>query len=169
MKCIGILLNVRKKLIINTLRTLYNALILPYLSYCITIWGNTCTYDCYTSKIVLLQKKILRIITFSNRIAHTAQLFSRLNIMKFEHLYKYNVNSFMFNYLHHKLPICYEIFFTYKTDLYEYNTRRRNNVSLIFRKLVICRMGLKYNGPRLWNLLDRLSEMCLLSIFSKKP
>ena len=132
---------------------MYNTLILPYLSYCITIWGNT--YNCYTNRIVILQKKVLRIITFSHRLAHTTPLFSRLNILKFEHLYKYHVNIFMFNYLHNKLPICYENFFTNNTDLYEYNTRRRNDVSLVFRKLVVCRMGLKYNGPRLYNSLDK--------------
>ena len=65
-KCVGILLRVRHKLHVNVLRILYNTLILPYLTYCITVWGKT--HKVYINDIILLQKKIVRIITFSSRL-----------------------------------------------------------------------------------------------------
>ena len=43
---------------------LYYALIKPYFTYCITIWGNY--VNTYWNKLEILQKKILIIMTFSD-------------------------------------------------------------------------------------------------------
>jgi hypothetical protein len=42
------------------LRILYFALVYPYLQYCITVWEST--YSTYLNRIVVLQKRVLRII-----------------------------------------------------------------------------------------------------------
>ena len=43
------------------LKTLYYSLVYPYLLYGITLWGAD--YHTYLSKLVIMQKKIIRIIT----------------------------------------------------------------------------------------------------------
>ena len=68
----GILLRARKIMYGQTLITLYNALIKPHFIYCITIWRNT--FKKYLNKVHLIQKKVIRIITFSEFSAHTAPL-----------------------------------------------------------------------------------------------
>lgn len=150
-KCIGIFLNVRNKLHSSVLRTLYNTLILPYFSYCIIVWGNT--HACYRNIIEILQKKVLRLITFSSRLAHTDPLFKQLRILKFDQLYKYNVNLLMYNYINNRLPSHFNNFFLTNDDVHLYNTRSINDMYLNHRKLDICRMGIKYNAPRIWNYL----------------
>ena len=84
---LGILLKARRILDKDSLITLYNALIKPYFTYCLTIWGNT--FKSYLKKLETLQKKIMRIITFSEYTAHTAPLFRKLKIMATTQLYEY--------------------------------------------------------------------------------
>ena len=43
---------------------LYCALIYPYLTYCNIIWGGACT--CQLSKIIIFQKRAIRVITASS-------------------------------------------------------------------------------------------------------
>ena len=54
------------------------AFVYPYLIYGVEIWGNAC--NAYIDPLIKLQKKCLRIITFSNYLAHTEPLFQKLEI-----------------------------------------------------------------------------------------
>lgn len=56
-KRIAILCKIKTSVNKNTLYILYNSLILPYLSYCVEIWGNT--YKTNIQPIFLLQKKAI--------------------------------------------------------------------------------------------------------------
>ena len=60
----------------KTLLDLCYALVHPFLTYCILAWGNT------LQPLVLLQKKAIRIITFSSFFEHTSPLFEDLNVIK---------------------------------------------------------------------------------------
>ena len=62
-KGMGIMLKARKFLNRKILLQLYHSFVYPYLIYCLEIWGNAA--DIHIDPIVKLQKKIVRIITFS--------------------------------------------------------------------------------------------------------
>lgn len=62
-KVIGVLCKARWYLPLDTLKTLYNALLVPYINYCTLIWAST--YASYLEPFYVLQKKAIRIITFS--------------------------------------------------------------------------------------------------------
>lgn len=55
------------------LMILYNTLILPHLNYCILVWA--CSSMQNTNRLLILQKKIIRIISHSQYLAHTIPLF----------------------------------------------------------------------------------------------
>ena len=57
----------------NILLDLYCTLILPYLNYGILAWGNSSGSQ--MDRLLLLQKRIMRIICTENWLAHTYQLF----------------------------------------------------------------------------------------------
>ena len=57
----------------SSLLTLYSSLILPYLNYRILAWGNT--HRNLLDRLLLLQKKSLRIICNTAARSHTNQLF----------------------------------------------------------------------------------------------
>ena len=62
-KVIGILSKSRRYLPSVTLKTLYYSFFLPYINYCNLMWAST--YASYLEPLYLLQKKAIRIITFS--------------------------------------------------------------------------------------------------------
>jgi len=63
----------------HLLLLLYNALVLPYISYCCIVWGFT--YPTYINKIEILQKRVIRIIDNQHRLAHSDPIFKTLNIL----------------------------------------------------------------------------------------
>ena len=84
----------------DTMMTLYNCLIYPHLLYAIQIWGST--FDTNRNKLLVLQKKVVRMITFSDSLpdvpgplAHTLPLFSKLNFLKINDLFKFQVSCFI--------------------------------------------------------------------------
>ena len=65
---VGIICRAKKYFTTTALVNLYNAFIFPYLIYCVEVWGNALSI--HLTPLLKLQKKILRIITFTHhRIA----------------------------------------------------------------------------------------------------
>ena len=67
-KGIGIIRKAQKLLNKKALLNLYHTLIFPYLIYCVEIWG--CAKKTHLSPLYLLQKRIVRIITFSDKSSY---------------------------------------------------------------------------------------------------
>ena len=78
-KGLGIIYKARRLLNENTLKTLYYSFIYPYLHYCIIAWGNT--YISYLDGLFKIQKRVIRMITFSSWTSHTYPLFQRLKLL----------------------------------------------------------------------------------------
>ena len=69
----------------------YYSICLPYINYCVILWGNT--YKTNTLLFVcinILQKRIIRIIHNKPYLYHTKDLFKFNNILPFNDLVKYN-------------------------------------------------------------------------------
>ena len=66
----------------KTLVQLYHAIILPFFSYGCIVWGNT--YDHNIKPLQIIQRKAMRLITFSKFDAHTSPLFAKLNLVKLQ-------------------------------------------------------------------------------------
>ena len=92
-KSIGIIYSSSFCLIRLTLRTLYFALVYPYLNYCVIIWGAT--YPSNLNRLLLLQKEVVRILSNASYDAHTSPLFKSKMILKFEDIYLLNLGKFI--------------------------------------------------------------------------
>jgi len=82
----------------------------------VLIWGGT--YNAHTEKLLMLQKKIVRIITHSGYLDHTHPLFQRTKILRFQDIYRY-----------HLAIEGYTMFSTNRLQFpsHNYQTRNRNN------------------------------------------
>ena len=69
----------RHYLSIETLKTIYNTMVYPYLTYCSIIW--TSTYPTRLKSIFAMQKKIVRLMTFAKYQDESRPLFLSLNIL----------------------------------------------------------------------------------------
>ena len=98
----GIMARARHYLSHKSLTTLYYTMIYLYLIYCNITW--TSTYPTRLQPIFIIQKKIVRIMTFSKYREETSQIFRSLNIMNIYELNKYLIALFMYSYFGDKLP-----------------------------------------------------------------
>ena len=72
------------------------------------IWGNTCAIHLYLDPLIKLQKKCIRIITFSDELEHTSPLFEQLDILCFNKLVIHRMKTYMYPWGKGKL--CIELF-----------------------------------------------------------
>ena len=123
-RSIGILSKLRHYVDLSILLKLYYALIYPFLIYGIIIWGNT--YESTLKPIFILQKKALRIITFS-QYDSPSPLFKSLQVIKFYDLVTFHIATFMYKFHNQLLPTAFHSFFIKVTNIHKYNTRLAAN------------------------------------------
>ena len=86
----------------KALLMLYHAYIIPYMTYCIEVWG--CTSQTQLNCLVLLQRKIIRILSFSHYIAHTNPIFLSMEVIPLRKIFFYKVGLLMYKYSLNILP-----------------------------------------------------------------
>ena len=148
-KGIGIIYKTRKLLKENTLLTLYYSFVYPYFQYCIEVWGTT--FKCYLDTLVKLQKRAVRCITFSNRLAHTDPLFSKLKILKLSEIYSFCISLFMFKFNKNLLPTVFDDMFTLNENIHLYRTRQSLTLHVPLCRSVITSKTIRYKGVSIWN------------------
>ena len=101
----------------DVLVMLYNTLILPHINYCILAWGYQ------SDKILLLQKKCLRVITGSKFFAHSDPLFKAIGFLKVEDLFVINKIKLYFIYIKGMLPAYFQDL-VLQENIHCYGTRK---------------------------------------------
>jgi hypothetical protein len=89
-----------------TLKTIYQSLFIPHLTYGIMAWSKSP----HSSQIVKIQKKAVRIITNSKYNAHTDPLFHKLKILKMEDLRRLFELKFFYKWKNGDLPYYFHDF-----------------------------------------------------------
>ena len=84
-KTIGMIAKLRHFVPSSVLTNIYKSLILPYLTYGLVAWGNASKN--YLNKIVVLQKRVLRLIYFVDRKERAIPLFVNAKILSITFLY----------------------------------------------------------------------------------
>ena len=115
-KVIGVLCKSRRYLPLNTLKTLYNSLFLPYINYCSLIWEKP---------LYVLKKKAVRVITFSPPRTSSKPLFSKHNILSLYSIYKFHVACFVFSHFNSLLPTPVSSILHFHSEYHDYMTRSR--------------------------------------------
>ena len=81
---------------------LYHAFIVPYLIYCVEVWGNALSK--HVQPLIKLQNKILKIITPSHRFINKEQLYAHSGIIPFNLLVKHKINLLMYKLSDDNIP-----------------------------------------------------------------
>ena len=165
-KGFGIILRARRFFNRKTLLNLYHSFIFPYLIYCVEIWGNAA--DIYLLPLIKLQKKIVRAITFSKYLAHTAELFVNLDILPFKLLVVHRIGILMFkNYLGY-VPNVVHSLFTTNAFIHDYNTRNKHKLRAAYGKHCFMYNNFRFVGTQIWNyIIDHLDIKVSLPKFKK--
>lgn len=149
----GIIRKIRPFLPPESLRTLYETLVLPYLNYCTVIWADK--NNSHLDSLFLLQKKVIRTCTFSLWLAHTDPLFQSLNTLKIHDIYLFQLGTFMYKYYHNMLPpdILDNSFFTTNQTIHDHHTRQALNIHVSSTNTLLAENTIKIQGALLWNNL----------------
>ena len=151
-KSIGIIFRSSFFLSTSSLRMLYNSIILPYLNYCNLVWGSA--YKSNLQRIVILQKRVIRMVNKSYYNAHTEPIFKKLNLLKFQDIHLLHLGQFMFSFKNSILPRKFENIFTTNNQIHNYNTRHANSFRLPLCRTNIRQLSVFYQGPKFFNSLS---------------
>ena len=150
---IGILVKIREVLPKHILRNLYFTFVYPYLIYCNLLWASN--YATNLKRLVTLQKKIVRIITFSPPNTHTSPLFKQLNLLQFSDLHEYLIYIFVYKYKQSMLPAIFDSWFRLSSSVQSYYTRKANLFQLHLYKKDVGKFSLRAQGCKMWNKLPK--------------
>ena len=131
--------------------TIYWALIHPYLNYGLVVWGQTSKH--LFDKLLILQKRAIRLIYFTNSKVTPIPLFIKAQIPPLNLMYFQSIANLMYDVVHKNAPINLCNLFTPVSNVHSYATR-----SATMKKLHIksSRLNKQLNsfsrlGARLWN------------------
>ena len=166
-KGIGIIGKVRKYLSKVTLRILYFSFIHPYISFGIESWG--CMLQCHMLPILKLQKRVIRMITFSNYLEHTGQLFLDLNILNVFKVYMMQICLFMFKVYKSVHPDIILKIFQKNHEIHSHETRSSDNFRIPFLRLVNLQRSFMYTGVTSWNyIVNEIDINCSFYTFKNR-
>ena len=134
------------------MQSLYYTLVYPHLSYCNILWGNT--HFTYLNRLFLLQKKLIRIISGSSYLDHTALLFTELQILPVFDIYTLQLGTFVFKYFRGILPPIFDVFFRENNYFHSHFTRQSSSLHIDFSRVEMNRKSVRISGAILWNTLS---------------
>ena len=103
----------------KTLRNIYYAIFDSHLNYsCIDSTQNINAVN----RLIILQKKALRIMNFKDQLFHSSPLFSENNILKFTDKITLENILFVNKSINRQVPLIFYDWFTFSGDLHRYET-----------------------------------------------
>ena len=166
-KSIGVIYRARFNLSKSTKLSLYYTLIYPYLIYCNTIWSST--YVSNLKRLQILQKRIVRLLTSSSFLAHTAPLFKKLKILDINGINSFCTGIFMYSYHNKLLPPPFLNLFSTSNQFHNYNTRNADTYRSHACRTNIKQFTMLSRGPKLWNSLpDTVKNAGTLNCFRNR-
>ena len=94
------------------------------MTYCIEAWGNAS--DCHLDQLYIIQKKVIRLISFTNYDIPSAVTFKNLEILPLNKLVYYRIGIMMYKYLNNFLPPAINYVYVSNNDVHKYSTRQKH-------------------------------------------
>ena len=111
---------------------------------------------------------IIRVITFSQYLAHTNDLFVQLQILPFKKLVIHRIGLQMFKNNLGYISKAVKSLFTTNSDIHQYNTRNRDKMRSAYGKHEFMYSNFRFVGIHIWNyILDHLDINVTLPKFKK--
>ena len=149
----------------DTLISIYFSLFNSHISYCPQIWAQS--QNLHTNRVYVLQKRALRIITFSDFNASSSPLFLRLGILNFFDFIKYLNIVFVYNVINCNCPISILDAFNFTFNIRDRETARLKKGILRLPKCSTISFGnrsIHYQSVLAWNNLQQYLSVVDLSL-----
>lgn len=183
-KSVGIMSRLKFFLLKDTLKMIYNSLIVPHLYFSVLAWGFEC------ERLATLQKRAVRIIHRAKYNAHTEPLLKKSGLLSIQDIFDFQCAKFYYKFKHGSLPAYFDDrFFVRNNQIHNHNTRQstdlhrfavnksktekciRHYIPTLFNNLPVdlknkfnthSLAGFSHNYKQF--LLSKYSEVCLLLV-----
>jgi hypothetical protein len=144
---------IRHFLNLETLNKVFKALILPLFDYGNVVWVHT--YEVHLDKLVKMQKKAARIITFSRFDEHSEQLFIKLNWMPVRDRIRLQSFEYTYKAINGLVAIASKDIFKVKTS--RFSRRVGDDLKLELPKITsnFVKNSIFYIGAKIYNELNQ--------------
>ena len=135
------------------------------LNYCISTWGGA--PKSVLQPLITLQKKIVRIITFSSYDSHSEPIFNQLKILNLDKLYKLNLAIIIHKVFTNITPGSNNLILINKIHNYSTRLATSNNYYQTFNtsNLEQCYTN---QGLKFWKLLPEEIKCLPLKVFKNR-
>ena len=106
--------------------------------------------------IYKIQKKIIRIMTFSKYRQESRPLFQSLGFLNIYELNFCLIAIFVHYYLHGNLPSVLKDYFSTNDTIHTYNTRSSRKLHISYKRTNYGKFSIKYKGAQIWNSLPTI-------------
>ena len=164
-RTVGVVARLRHFVPRATLLHIYQSLILPHLTYSLAAWGQAA--KTHLQKILVLQKRVLRLMYFSEPRAHAVPLSISSKILPLQMLYAEKVSSIMFDVSCMNAPIC--DLFTKANSKHKHETRfsSSGNYYVQTSRLNLNQDSFSRFGAKLWNAIPNEFRQLSKGAFKK--
>ena len=154
-KSLGIISRLRHFVPTDTLLSIYRSLIQPYITYGIAVWGQAAQTN--LDKLIILQKRALRLIHFAPYRSHAIPLFIHYNILPLNFQYCKSVCTIMHDVSNNSLPANISNLFLYPAQVHSYNTRfsEIGNFNIKYSRTNHLKHSFSIFGARIWNSIPQ--------------
>jgi hypothetical protein len=161
---------VKKMLPPQSLKMLYNSLILTHIQYGLALWGGRNNQN--RKRINIIQKRIIRTISKSHIKSHTEPKMKSLGILKIDDLYKQKCATLIHDALHENCPKTIMNFINLTAEKDEHALRNKEKDPMCLQvpnlKTKQGKGSFQVNGPVTWNNLpNNLKEIVKRELFKK--
>ena len=163
---IGIISRLRHFVPLKTL--ISNSLISPFISYGLIAWGQAS--KTHLEKILILQKRAVRLINFLPFRTHAIPYFAQSNILPITMLYFKLSSTLMLDITTNSAPQNICNLFTSTQDIHQYNTRSASsgNYYINHSRLNHHKNFFSIVGAKIWNSIPESYRRLPKHIFKKK-
>ena len=157
----------RKYVSLKILRSIYFAIFDSYLSYCCLVWAQNYST---IQRIIILQKKAIRIINFQPRNFHTSPLFKQNSILKFQDKICLENILFVSKSLNNLSPSIFNTWFSLSLDQHNYETSssiQGNLMKLFYKTDRYGKYSIIASAVESWNKIQK--QLKLLIVHTPSP
>ena len=155
-RSVGILTKLKYIFLQKVMLQLYHALVYPFLSYGLIIWGST--YPTYIKRLKSLQNQAVRAVARCHYRDDVKPYYFKFNILQLDDLFKHEIAKFVYCYLTNKTPNSFRKYFCKTLEHSSRVTRQSSDNSNLHipryrtNRLQRC---IKYQGVKVWNSIPQ--------------
>ena len=145
----------------KTLRNIYFAIFDSHLSYSCIVWAQNINT---VRRLIVLQKKALRIMNFKDQLFHSSPLFSSNNILKFGDKITLENILFVSKSINRKVSSTFNDWFTFSEKVHRYETcwSATNHLNIpAFQTQKYGRFSIRASAIRSWNYTQDMLKVNL--------